>query len=351
LSDIIIANKYEIIESTNKRDIVEGKFINSFMKNKNNLTLLFSEVAQSIENVKEIINPEKTYVAKFTKEVLEKINSGQYDMLKDKKGDILATLIDTTLPKNRNMIGQLRLDEIDLNIGEKVKKLSGNLTNIALQQQIGELVGTINEVKAIAVDIKKGQKFAILGDIKSGKEQLEQAMTLDDSDPNKKQLMFGAIQMLNKGRSTIELYISDELKKEIEIPNNKLKLLMKSLCDDKFYSNIETQFYEIQENMKRYFEATTLLALTYEIIDSKNAISEVIASAKELVGISYERMRELEQIAVSGKDRMQKDTWYSNPQVLIDEIDNVLKSGLKHDADCIQLEVSGRELLEGCNDE
>jgi len=324
MDKVIIVDDQDIIDSAYNSQTIKREFIRHFEHNKGNIAAGLAEILSGIENVKDIIKPERTFIAKFPKDVLEKINSGQYDIMKTKNGEILSSIIDTTLPKNRNIVHQLRLDEVDPNINEKLKNLSTNVANFALQQQLANLTEMLSQIQSLAIDIKRGQVTDRIGLIISGKNQLEQAMQMKESDVNKQYILMNAIKSLNDGRAQIDLYLRDELNKNLDVPKNKFLLFCKSFINSKFYKDIEKQFGELQESISAYFEATNLLASAYEILDSKEALSKVFMPAKELIEISHERMSELSELALDGIDN-KSSHWYAQPQIFINKIDNYSK--------------------------
>lgn len=175
MADFLIKKSNEI-SGTSDKSLVVKEFVEKFSQKRlliaNNLT----QVLVGVSNIEEIISPEKIYIAKFPKDVLMKIDSGQYAVMKDKSGEILSTIIDTTLPKNRNIVHQLRMEEVNPNFSDKMKDLSSNVTNIAIQQQLAELAQMLAQIQTIVLEIKRGQMTDRIGLVFSGKNQLEQAL-------------------------------------------------------------------------------------------------------------------------------------------------------------------------------
>lgn len=339
MKDMRILYDDDIIDLITDSKIIKDDLKKSFQYN---ISSSLTDILSGIDNVKEIISPEKTYIAKFPKAILEKMALGQYDIMKGKDGDLLSTIIDKALPPNRNIVHQLRLEEINSNIYEKVKNLNTNITNIAIQQQLADLSKITKEIKTLVIGIKRGQIIDRIGFVNSGKAQLEQAIELKDSNPNKRDIIINSIKSFNDGRAQLKLYIKDELEKIEKIPQSKFAIFFKSLLNNEFYSNIETQFEELQECIKAYLEATNLLVIAYQILESNEALPKVLADAKEVIEISSEKMIILAEIALDGNQN-NNNYWYNNSKELIKKIDACNTEVLN--TEYFSIEFSGDKIL------
>ncbi len=344
MNELNIVDNFEIINTPNESNIINSEFMFLFKKNKGNVGFGIKEVLSSIDTIKDIIDPEKTYIVKFPKDILEKMSSGQYDFMKTKGGEILSNIVDKNLPGNRNLVHNLRLEEIDINVAEKVKDLSTNVMNLALQQQLANLTEMLSHIQTLAIDIKRGQVTDRIALVLSGQNQLEQAMLLSDENPNKEHIIRSAMKSLNDGRSQLDLYIRGELYKAPNIPNNKFKILFNSVFISDFYNNMNNLFSEVEEGINTYFKATSLLAKSYEILNSKEALSKVFEPAKELIEITYKKMNYISEIVLDYKENSQIQ-WYQQPQVLINEIEKYSRFSLPEEIDYISMEFTGNDLV------
>ena len=343
MADFLIKKNNEI-SGTSDKSLVVKEFVEKFSQKRLLIANSLTQVLAGISNIEEIISPEKIYIAKFPKDVLMKIDSGQYSVMKDKSGAILSTIIDTTLPKNRNIVHQLRMEEVNPNFSDKMKDLSSNVTNIAIQQQLAELAQMLVQIQTIVLEIKRGQMTDRIGLVFSGKNQLEQALQLNVTDPNRNGLIINSITTINTGRAQLDLALRDEIKRKIDIPENKFKLFLKSFFCSNFYKGIEEQYATIQDGMFAYFEATRLLTLAYSVIDSKDALQKVLEPASNIIEISQPRMKMLSALITEGDNRSD-ELWYDNPQKLLDKIRSTNQLELPKSIENVALEFSGRELL------
>lgn len=142
----------------------------------------------------------------------------------------------------------------------------------------------------------------------------------------------------------MDLALRDEIKKKIDIPDNKFKLFLKSFFCSNFYKGIEEQYATIQDGMFAYFEATRLLTLAYSVIDSKDALQKVLEPASNMIEISQPRMKMLSALITEGDNRSD-ELWYDNPQKLLDKISSTNQLELPKSIENVAMEFSGRELL------
>ncbi|EGP5302239.1 hypothetical protein EAC14_14320, partial [Enterococcus faecium] len=166
-------------------------------KNKiSNIVSSISEVTSGVKNLKDIIDPEKEYIAKFPKDILDKINSGQYEIMKSKSGELLSTIIDKSSPR-KNIVHQIRLDQVPFDLSDKVQNISTNVASMAIAQQLAEISETLSDILGISEAINRGQQNDRIGLVLSGKNQLEQAFEIANDQKSREALIMQAIKSLN----------------------------------------------------------------------------------------------------------------------------------------------------------
>ncbi|MGL4847798.1 MAG: hypothetical protein ACRC28_02555 [Clostridium sp.] len=340
MNEVIIGQNLNNRMKNFETEVLEKKFKKKFCKNRKFIINGMVEAIKGVIDLTDKIDLEKKYIVKFPTEIIEKINLGQYEVMKSKKGEILSMIVDKTLPSNKNIVHQLRLEEIETS---KLQNLTGNITNIALEQQLAEFSEILKKIENNILDIKRGQMINRIGLIKSGKLKLEQAMELDDSNLEKRKLIINAISGLNDGRTQIELYLKEKLKKKIVIPDKKLMIIWEGLKNKNYYNDIENEFNEIQEGVEACFEATYTLALAYELIESKEAIAKVFTQLNEVIDSSAE---ELERLSPMLMEIESNACWYKQKSKLIEEINEYTKLEKKK-SKYISMEVLGQELIGG----
>ncbi|MCT2346571.1 hypothetical protein M4D71_20675 [Niallia taxi] len=321
--------------------IIKNDQLKSTQNKVNDIVATFAGLVPATEQLKQIINPEKIYVAQFPKDILEKMKSGEYDLLHTKSGDILSNIIDKTLPKN-NIIHNVRLAELNPDMVNKVQNLSNNVMNMAVQQQLTMVLEELSEVKKLSASIKRGQELDRIGLVYSGKRQLENA--LEASRESRTILIQNAIQSLENGRTQIEYNLKESLNQIQDIPTSKFKILFKNLFNNAFYGECENTYNDFQESFRAYLDASIYLAIAYSQINSEKAMLKVFEPTKSLILESSPKMKLLSSIAVSGKiadDLM----WYGNTEKIIKFIDNYSQNSLLNSSDFITMEIEGRKLI------
>lgn len=96
------------------------------------------------------------YRAEIPVDIMNKLKSGQYSIMKTKNSELLSNIIDTTKPKNRNIVHQLRLCKYLPNVNSNIQSLMNNVTNIALQRQIAGISNKLEECNEKLNYIQKG---------------------------------------------------------------------------------------------------------------------------------------------------------------------------------------------------
>ncbi|XER05287.1 hypothetical protein SRRS_07690 [Sporomusa rhizae] len=92
-------------------------------------------------------------------------------------------------------------------------------------------------------------------------------------------------------------------------------LFMKSFFYSDFYKEVEGRYSTIQEGMYAYFEATRLLILAYSVIGYKDTLKKVLEPAKDIIKISYEKMKVMSGLVHDGN--ITNEYWYDNPKKLL----------------------------------
>ena len=348
IRDLIIRQNHEIADKVYNSNTITKNMLQSLSRKKENIAAILSELASGIQSVNEIIQPEKLYVAKFPKDILDKMNSGQYEIMKSKTGDLLANIIDTTAPKNKNIVHNIRLNEIDPSATQKLHNLTMNVANIAIQTQLAQISEMLSKIQTLAIEIKRGQIIDRIGFINSGREQLEQAILLPEDSKTREHLIYGAIKSLNDGRSQLEIFLSEKIKNSVEIPQNRLLLNFRCFFNSNLYYEAESAFYEFQEGFHSFVDATNLLASAYEHAGSLEALPRVFQPAKKLIKTSHVKMSQLSNLVLNG-DAILDNEWFKSPDDLINNIESYSNQALLDDVEYVSIEVPGKMLLtEGC---
>lgn len=342
MSGIFLRGNSPLSDNVFDSQIIKNDHQKSINNKVNDIVATLASLVPVTEKLKQIIDPEKIYVAQFPKEILEKMKSGEYDLWHTKSGEILSNIIDKNAPKNRNIIHNVRLAELNPDKINKVQSLSNNVMNMAVQQQLTMVLEELSEVKKITASIKRGQELDRIGLVYSGKRQLENA--LEASPDSRTNLIHHAIQSLENGRTQIEYNLKESLTQIKDVPTSKFKILFKYLFNNAFYVECENTYNDFQESFRAYLDASIYLAMAYSQINSEKVMLKVFEPTKSLILESSSKMKLLSSIAVSGKNA-EDLMWYESTDNIIKFIDNYSQNSLLNSSNFITLEIEGRKLI------
>ena len=342
---MIISGKKGISSKTYNSSLIYNDSKKRTNTRMNSIASSLYELTSGVENFKDIIDPKKVYIAKFPADILDKVNSGQYDFMNSKDGELLSTLIDKMSPR-KTVVHQIRLEQVPVDLADKVQRLSTNVAAIAIEQQLAEISEMLSEILGIAEAIKRGQQNDRIGLVLSGKSQLEQALEITDDQKLRDELIVQAIKSLNDGRSQLEQNIKDEISNSISVPNKKISLVWKSLSDSKFYEKVERQFSDLEKGFQAYLYSTILLATAYEKLGKTEVLATIYKPVKELVEEYSLTMIPMANIIIRGPIDSQRN-WFYSPQDFLESIEAYSTNASLANTDYISFEITGKELLGG----
>ncbi|MCK1986248.1 MULTISPECIES: hypothetical protein [Peribacillus] len=341
MNELKLDKRHFISENVYNSQTIKDSFLKTFESRTNKILTNIAGLLPTAEHIRDIIDPHKIYVAQFPKDIVEKMQAGQYDLMHSKSGEILSMIIDKTHPK-KNIIHNVRLTELDTNVLSKVQDISNNIASLAVQQQLAQVLEELSEVKKIATSIKRGQVTDRIATVNTGKDLLESAL----NGPSKEGYseIQHAIRMLLLGRNQLELYLKDELKFISDVPTSKIKIFFKSVFNNGFYDKCNESYNSFQEAFKAYFESCVYLSMAYNEIKDEKAMLKAFETVKSLVQVSSSKILSLSTIAVSGKSE-EDLMWYRNPDLILETFDNYQQQTFLKNADVINIEFEGSQLL------
>ena len=323
-----------------KKDIKEQKD-NSLLEiklfqNKNrtfeNVENFFVTIIDSYNEIKQNIDPKEVYVVKFTQEQLDKFNRGDINF--QKTAD-MKSLLPNFVSKGTNN------EKIVLDNPEAFKNVVSNVNRLVEIKKVGDLDLLLSEVKQIAVDIKQGQKDDRRSKILGAERTIEQALLMDDENPQKEYLLLNAVSQLNEGREAIIEEFKGVVSKNLSIPQNKVILFLKSTFDEKFNDDVSDSFVELNDQFSYIVKASDLLAKIYTVTGNNGIIDTVYEPIKNLIEDNHEYVSKLVELQEVSSDEKRRLKW------CIDPADFIGKIGAKELSadDIITIEFTGQELL------
>lgn len=331
-----------------KKDIKEQKD-NSLLEiklfqNKNrtfeNVENFFVTIIDSYNEIKQNIDPKEVYVVKFTQEQLDKFNRGDINF--QKTAD-MKSLLPNFVSKgtNNDIVSMARLEKIVLDNPEAFKNVVSNVNRLVEIKKVGDLDLLLSEVKQITVDIKQGQKDDRRSKILGAERTIEQALLMDDENPQKEYLLLNAVSQLNEGREAIIEEFKGVVSKNLSIPQNKVILFLKSTFDEKFNDDVSDSFVELNDQFSYIVKASDLLAKIYTVTGNNGIIDTVYEPIKNLIEDNHEYVSKLVELQEVSSDEKRRLKW------CIDPADFIGKIGAKELSadDIITIEFTGQELL------
>lgn len=346
-------NRYEFVEERyndkSKKSNEKSYFeVNNVEKNIEALGLIDNFL--QLMSTKEIVsNIEKSseYVVQIPRKFKESFNSGEVFIAKNKKTGIeWPILMKKTNSGQYRFVADLPIKKREFIKSEVFRDFSINYHNIVIQQQLAEISQSIEETYQTVKFIEQGQQDDRIALIDAGREQVLLAMTLAN-EKDKKELLRFAVRDLTLGKEQIGKSLSRRLEEFTPIPNSELKIFLNVLKDVEYLNKKDKEIEDIQECYSLYIEATKMLAAIFEYFDEKTAVRQVFdQSLKFIRDISFEKLKSIEY---SHKNVNFSDWFFNYPEKYI-EIEKALFLEESKNYDFIQIELSGKKLLEGIID-
>lgn len=334
-----LALKKDIKEQKNN-SLLEIKLFQNKNRTFENVENFFVTIINSYNEIKQNIDPKEVYVVKFTQEQLDKFNRGDINF--QKTAD-MKSLLPNFVSKgtNNDIVSMARLEKIVLDNPEAFKNVVSNVNRLVEVKKVGDLDLLLSEVKQIAVDIKQGQKDDRRSKILGAERTIEQALLMDDENPQKEYLLLNAISQLNEGREAIIEEFKGVVSKNLSIPQNKVMLFLKSTFDEKFNDDVSDSFVELNDQFSYIVKASDLLAKIYTVTGNNGIIDTVYEPIKNLIEDNHEYVSKLVELQEVSSDEKRRLKWCIDPA---DFIGKIGATELSAD-NIITIEFTGQELL------
>lgn len=301
-------------------------------------------------NAKNVIDPSKVYVAKFSPELLKKMQTNDIQFLRDKVTDeILPVLYDYT---EKGFGGQVRLELKGEVSRQDFSNLFGSFSNLIEQKRYDDLSEQLQEIFLTVKTIERGQQNDRIAEVISGKNQLISALSVEDDETVKKNLIANAISSLFTGKEKIERSLCDKLDSLSKVPSSSFLQFIFSLFRNKYIIKRKNEYEEIQELFKYYCVALSALAYGYTCLNQSHLIDTLIISCKNV--FEHKKLQALKPyeslIIESEYSELDFDKiWYSCPKKY--ENDLLSNNRILDYNDEVLIEFTGEEILEVISNE
>lgn len=333
MDDLLIKNKNQFF---NNNSFSNQLFNETFFNNKSQLIGIISE----LYGLKDIVSTEALYVVKFPPEVIQKLASGQFDIMKDNAGELMTTIVDVSKSGGKNIVHQLRMDKFS---PSQLEKLGISLSNLAIHYQLGQILSRLEEIQETLDDIKLEMKLERFAKIYAGENQLEQAFLANEQP----ELIRKAIGILNEGRSSVEMILKKNISKIAQIPESNREKFWKIFLGINTHKKWQGLFKDIEMDMNAFCYATKLLIIAYSQLNEKAPIAKVLSPLQEFINNNHISVKQLANVAVYGE--INSDSWYANPVNFINKLDNLscMCRNEKTINEPISIEFYGKEIIGG----
>ncbi len=347
-SDLAVSENSELIESQTE-DLVEepkGKVLHIKNGQKGvdfrGVLVQLSQYAD-IEHTLTHIDRVKQYVIQVPLQYQKALDEGTYFINQNQTTGVMwPSLMEVRESGRWGFVDNLPIAEQNLVQGNPMRDISINFYNLALQKQIASIADAVERTYKVVERIEHGQMDDRIALLYSGREQIQLAMTLKDSDARKQAMALGRKSLIDA-----KYQLGMTLKRRIEefepIPEGWFAQRWLAFRHKGIFDQRDDEFQEMQDYYELYFESTKLLAASYIATDE-------IEAAKKAYGDSIEFIKSIrfgnaQTIKFVHKPKEIQDQFVYHPVAYIEAEQEDAEGGAK-EFDYMIIEATGEELLE-----
>lgn len=298
-------------------------------------------------NYRNIVDPQKIYVAKFPPELLEKMQTHDIQFLRDKiTDDILPTLYDYT---EGGFGGQIRLELKGGITNQDITNLCNSFSNVIEQKKYDNLCEQIQQIYFTVKTIEIGQQNDRYARVLAGKNLLINALSVENDEELKKKLIYESISVLSVGKEMLERSLIEKLNVLTSVPKSMFILRVILFFIGNYDEKKMAAYDEIQNSFKYYCLSVSALSYAYTYLNQPNMIERIIKSCNELLEHrNLSSLSTIEPLLVNFRNcdaSSFENTWYSNPKLYEQKLTQAYPLGFVDD-NVLSLKISGKDLLE-----
>ena len=347
-SDLAVSENGELIEPQTE-DLVEepkGKVLHIKNGQKGvDFRGILAQLSQyaDIEHTLTHIDRVKQYVVQVPLQYQKALDEGTYFINQNQiTGVMWPSLMEVKESGRWGFVDNLPIAEQNLVQGNPMRDISINFYNLALQKQIASIADAVERTYKVVERIEHGQMDDRIALLYSGREQIQLAMTLKDSDARKQAMALGRKSLIDA-----KYQLGMTLKRRIEefepIPEGGFAQRWLAFRYKGIFDQRDDEFQEMQDYYELYLESTKLLAASYIATDE-------IEAAKKAYGDSIEFIKSIrfgnaQTIKFVHKPEEIQDQFVYHPVAYI-EAEQEDAEGDAKEFDYMIIEATGEELLE-----
>lgn len=351
-----VTNKQqELVETSNNEDAMVpslGEKILVVRRGMDNVNFdgIMAKVSQYVDLAQTVsqIKKAKEYVVKIPLQHQAGFDKGKLFLNENKNSGVLwPTLMEKGSDGRNKFVGNLPIQERGVVSGNPFKDISTNMYNIALQNQIQDVVVTVEKLYKGVQRIEHGQADDRKGLLNSGKEQIVLALSYDDEDEKNRAIALGVRDLI-----TAKNQIGETLKRRVlefePVPDGWFKQRAMVFKDAQYLKDKDKEIQEIQEYYALYLEATKLISTSLLIKGEKEAANLQFEASKDF--ISTIPFKSLKSIEHAHQNNDLTHMFFYHPVEYI-EVEQEESEEQARDYDYVLLETTGKELLEAVGNE
>lgn len=270
-NDLFGMNNNLICTINNSLTIDSGDKYNTLLENLKQLSPILAEI------LKKIGTESSKFEVIFPKGVLEKIKSGELNLMQKKGSDEYFAIIKDRI--SNKIINQLTFKEIK-NI-DKANELANNMGDLAIQTALHNILQKLQDIEEKLIHIHHEFNIDRVGLIQSGYNLYLESLPMDIS--NKKRTLHDARTQTKQGISQLIESITYRIKK---INKNKPGW-WNGFFEELFSHRIKKKMHgEISEIMKELFyiqRGTQLIIMIYYDLNEKEAANQSLKQYQNII--------------------------------------------------------------------
>lgn len=357
LNAILVCDKKTDIQQINNKgiDVIKGEIVKDITDSK---VLIVKEDMEDIDfqgvvnkvlqcmNIGGVISSiEKgvEYVVQIPAKYQRQFDSGEYFLNQNKTtGTEWPTLMKKAPNGRYQFVDALPIKKQEFVKGDPFQDICNNYHNIYMQQQIAQLAEAVRETYEVAKLIEEGQQDDRIALIEAGREEIELALTLKDSESRKRHIEQGRNNLIT-GKNQLAKALERRINRFDPIPKNPILRFGKSCLKVNYLNKKDDEYEKIEDGFILYNKATRLLAMSWGLTGELDALQSTYdGSISFIKKLDYTNIKTIEY-AHEKSDL--SDLFYKSAISGMRNEKRVCLNAAKN-YDYISIEISGDELLE-----
>lgn len=335
-------------EAKTSQYLLQGRLIDTsaITKNISKLMNYLSPIIINTDNLKEIISPNVKYVVQIPTEIMNRINTGEYDFMRSGE-ELIANVVDKTRPKSP-VVKQLRMVQESTISPQALSDIRQMAQNIAIQQQLAVITERLDEIADKAERILSGQMTDRLGFIYGAWDTYQQALCINNAQLSNS-LKMDVIQSLNIGRQQLIQYVDSQDNFFRGLPTTEIGAFVGNL-NGKLIKRCADVLNSCNQALTGIALSTALLSSIYISYDETDVLKILFNPLKELI---EERRGDLLLTAAIAGQQDNACAWVIDPNESERFLNQIIRPLEIIKGDFIEIEIAGSELIaiqEGIND-